>query len=336
LSQDPHTPRPDPLARRQVPVAGPHVGRILLVAGGGLAIGLAAYMAGRGGGPEPVRLVERPSLATPGPELPGYGDLAPKPAPPEPRFEQPEPKPAPPAPRAERRRDELRDKAMDAGVGGWSRREDRDEPAGAVTAASTAGAAENGAGQGSCVVPPGTPIRAQTLNRVVTERGGILAATVTHDVWGAGFDCLAVPAGSTLTLDYDTAAARGQSRVEVANPVLTRPWPRSDTVALAAMAGDAAGAAGLPGAVEVPWLRTGLLVAASIAVDLGAAALSGGGSLLGILLDRNAGRPLDEAARRALEQAPVVTLEPGRPVVLLLRGSLRTDDFRDVFSDHFQ
>ncbi|CAO3456044.1 Conjugative transfer protein TrbI [Azospirillum argentinense] len=40
-----------------------------------------------------------------------------------------------------------------------------------------------------------------TVNRVVTERGGIVTARVTQDVWDAGFSCLTVPAGSVVTLD---------------------------------------------------------------------------------------------------------------------------------------
>lgn len=309
---------PDPLARRSVPVSGPHVGRILLVAGGLVAVGLAAYMAGSGEKPEPARWIERPELARPGPDLPAYDDLAARPAPPEPRFERPEPKAEPaPAPRAEPRRDLLADKAMDAGVGGWSRRAD-----------GQGGDAETAISPGGCIVPPGTPIEAQTVNRVVSEQGGLLSATVTRDVWGAGFHCLAVPAGSTVTMAYRADVARGRRRIEVANPVITRPWPRADQVAVQAMAGDRTGAAGLPGEVRVPWLATGLLVAASTAVDLGVAALTGGGSLVGALLGRHADRPLDRAARDALEQGAVVTLAPGEPVVLLLGAALATDDFR--------
>lgn len=313
---------PDPLARRAVPVSGPHVGRILLVAGGLVAVGLAAYMAGSDDASDPVRWIERPEFARPGPDLPAYDDLAATPAPPEPRFERPEPKAEPaPALRAGPRRDALLDRAMDAGVGGWSRRADEQ------------GAAADGAdppdlAAGGCVVPPGTPIEAQTVNRVVSEQGGLVSATVTRDVWGAGFGCLAVPAGSTVTLEYRAGVARGRRRIEVANPVITRPWPRADRIAVQAMVGDRTGAAGLPGEVRVPWLATGLLVAASTAVDLGVAALTDGASLVGALLGRNADRPLDRAARDALEQGAVVTLAPGEPVVLLLGAALATDDFR--------
>lgn len=67
----------------------------------------------------------------------------------------------------------------------------------------------------------------------------------------------------------------------------------------------------------------GLLIAASAAIDLGTAALSGGGSLIGGLLGRSLESPLDRAARDLLERAPVITLEAGEPVVVILRGALR-------------
>src|SRR3546814_11627870 len=68
-----------------------------------------------------------------------------------------------------------------------------------------------------CFVPPGTPIEAQTITRIVTERPGIVTAMVTRDVWSAGFDCLAVPAGSTLTMAYGTETTRGQKRIDIAD-----------------------------------------------------------------------------------------------------------------------
>ena len=116
---------------------------------------------------------------------------------------------------------------------------------------------------------PGTPIEAQTINSVVTERGGLVTAMIARDVWSAGFDCLAVPAGSTLTVAYGTGVTRGQKRIEIMDPTIVRPWPKSDAVRLAAMTADATGASGLPGRVEVPWFRTGVLIAQRIerAVD---------------------------------------------------------------------
>lgn len=110
--------------------------------------------------------------------------------------------------------------------------------------------------------------------------------------------------------------------------MIVRPWPRQDTVRPVAAAGDAQGAAGLPGRVAVPWFRTGLLVAASTAVDLAAAARSDGGSLVGALLGRNLDSPLDTAAKDLLDRAPVIRLEPGTPVTLLLRGAIQADEFR--------
>src|SRR3546814_901118 len=141
-----------------------------------------------------------------------------------------------------------------------------------------------------CFVPPGTPIEAQTITRIVTERPGIVTAMVTRDVWSAGFDCLAVPAGSTLTMAYGTETTRGQKRIDIADPTIVRPWPRSDIVQVAAMTADGTGASGLPGRFDVPWPRTGVLIASSAAVDLGTAVLTGGGSRTGgIPGDRKSG-----------------------------------------------
>lgn len=219
--------------------------------------------------------------------------------------------------------DELRKKAMEAGVGGWSRKE-QDEG----TSAGASGRTDFAAAGGDCVVPAGTPIPLQTINRVVTERGGVLTAQVTQDIWDAGFACLAVPASSTVTMEVGSGATRGQKRIPVAKPVITRPWPRNDTVQTMAVASDATGAAGLPGSVEVPWMETGLLIGASTVVDLASAALTGGGSLLGGILGRGIESPLDRAAKDLLERGPVITLEVGEPITLVLRGALKAEDFR--------
>ncbi len=321
-------PPPDPLARHRVITSGPHVVRILLVAAIVIGLGLVAYMLGRsqGAGGLP-KLSAALGPTQPEPRLPSYEDMAPKPAPappPAPRIEKKEPAPPPPRPQAKAppKEDELRKKAMEAGVGGWSRKEDT----GAVTTAQ-AGASDFAAAGSDCLVPPGTPIPLLTVNRVVTERGGIVTARVTQDVWDAGFSCLAVPAGSVVTLDVGSGVTKGQTRIEVANPVITRPWPRSDTVRVAAVGADITGAAGLAGSVEVPWLQTGLLIAASTAVDVAAAALTGGGSLIGGILGHSIDRPLDKAAKDLLDRTPVITLDAGEPVLLLLRGGLRADDF---------
>jgi len=320
---------PDPLARHRVVTSGPHVVRILLVAGVVIGLGLAAYMLGRsqgGGGLPKLSVALGPTQ--PEPRLPSYEDMAPKPAPappPVPRIEKdPPPPPVRPQAKAAPKEDELRKKAMEAGVGGWSRKED----AGAATAIQTGTSGFAAAGS-ECFVPPGTPIPLLTANRVVTERGGIVTARVTQDVWDAGFACLAVPAGSVVTLDVGSGVSKGQKRIEVANPVITRPWPRNDTVRVAAVGTDATGAAGLAGSVQVPWLQTGLLIAASTAVDIAAAALTGGGSLIGGILGHSIDRPLDKAAKDLLDRAPVITLDAGEPVLLLLRGGLKADDFRD-------
>ncbi|MBP2226752.1 type IV secretion system protein VirB10 [Azospirillum agricola] len=317
---------PDPLARHRVVTSGPHVVRILLVAAVVIGLGLAAYMLGRsqgaGGLPKlPIAL----GPTQPEPRLPSYEDMAPKPAPaPAPRIEKKEPPPPPPRPQAKTvpKEDELRKKAMEAGVGGWSRKEE-----GTAVASAQAGASDFAAAGSDCLVPPGTPIPLLTVNRVVTERGGIVTARVTQDVWDAGFSCLAVPAGSVVTLDVGSGVSKGQKRIEVANPVITRPWPRNDTVRVAAIGADITGAAGLAGSVQVPWLQTGLLIAASTAVDVAAAALTGGGSLIGGILGHSIDRPLDKAAKDLLDRAPVITLDAGEPVLLLLRGGLRADDF---------
>ncbi|HEY0832912.1 MAG TPA: TrbI/VirB10 family protein [Azospirillum sp.] len=318
---------PDPLARRQVVTSGPHVARILVVAGAVIGLGLAAYMLGRGQGLDVPRALGSLELPRGEPVLPRYEDMAPKSPPPPlpaPRFDRQEPPPVPARPqaRAAPKEDELRKKAMEAGVGGWSRRqEERGESGGPPSSPDAAAAGSE------CVVPPGTPIPLLTVNRVVSERGGIVTARVTQDVWDAGFSCLAVPAGSVVTLEVGASVSRSQKRIAVTNPVITRPWPRNDTVRVAAIGTDATGAAGLPGSVEVPWLRTGLLIAASAAVDVGVAALTGGGSLIGGLLGHAMDRPLDKAAKDLLDRAPVITLEPGEPVLLLLRGGLLGDEF---------
>ena len=131
-----------------------------------------------------------------------------------------------------------------------------------------------------------------------------------------------------VTMEVGTSTTKGQKRLAVAKPVITRPWPRNDTVQPVAVASDAVGAAGLPGSVEVPWLETGLLTGASTAVDLTSAALTGGSSLLGSILGRGIESPLDRAAKEMLERGPVITLEAGEPLLLVLRGALQVDEFR--------
>lgn len=320
-----NTPIADPLARRPVVVSGPHLVRILLVSGAVLGVGLAAYMIGRGQGDggtgkQPVLFDQR----LPDGKLPSYADLAPPP-PPAPRVEVPNPAPAPvkPSARGPVKEDELRKTAMEAGVGGWSRRES-EEGASAGASSRTNFVATGG----DCVVPVGAPIPLQTISRVVTEQGGILTAQVTQDVWDAGFACLAIPAGSTATMEVGSGVTKGQKRIAVTKPVIIRPWPRNDTVQPVAVVSDSTGAAGLSGSVEVPWLETGLLIGASTAVDLAAAALTGGGSLLGAILGRGIESPLDRAAKDMLERAPVLTLTAGEPLLLVLRWALRADDFR--------
>jgi type IV secretion system protein VirB10 len=53
-----------------------------------------------------------------------------------------------------------------------------------------------------------------------------------------------------------------------------------------------------------------------------AAAVSDGGSLIGPILGRTADRPLDQATRALLDRLPVITLEPGAGMTLLLAGPL--------------
>lgn len=341
-SGQPEDPLRDPLARRRVIPSGPHAARILLVAAAVVGLGLVGYLLTWDDGEPRATVVSRFEQRVPEPKLPTYADLAPREPPPEPPSPRVPlapttgPKPAPTKPSAAGPRDSLRAKAMDAGVGGWSRG-DRERPE-ATPAATPVQAAQKAAASSAstfhappdgCFVPPGTPIEAQTLNRVATERGGIVAAMTTRDLWGASFACLAVPAGSTLVLEYGTGATKGQKRIEILNPILVRPWPKSDTVQLAAMTADAFGASGLPGRVDVPFFRTGALIAASTAVDLGVAALSGDGGLIGAILGRNVDRPLDKAAKDLLDRAPVITLEAGAPILVFLRGGLVAEDFRN-------
>ncbi|CAO3425460.1 TrbI/VirB10 family protein [Azospirillum doebereinerae] len=320
------SPLSDPLARRRVVVSGPHRLRILLVSVAVIGLGLAAYMIGRsqgagGVGKQPILFDRR----LPEGKLPSYADLASPPTP-APRVEVPTPAPvmAKPPMRGPAKEDDLRKRAMEAGVGGWSRKDAED-----VKSSNVNDRSQFVAGGSACFVPPGTPISAQTVNRVVTERGGIVMARVTRDVWDAGFSCLAVPAGSLVTMDVGGSVTKGQRRIDIVRPVITRPWPRNDAVQPAAVGADASGAGGVAGTVEVPWFETGLLIAASAAVDIGVAALTGGGSLIGGILGHSMDRPLDKAAKDGLDRAPVITMEAGEQLLLLLRGGLQADDFRN-------
>ena len=71
-----------------------------------------------------------------------------------------------------------------------------------------------------------------------------------------------------------------------------------------------------------------LLIAASTAVDLGQAALTHGGSLIGAIIGRTVDSPLNKAAKDLLDRQPVVTLEPGDAIAILLRGAVECQDFR--------
>ncbi|MBP2314409.1 hypothetical protein [Azospirillum soli] len=187
---------PDPPTRHRVVTAGPHVVRILLVAAVVIGLGLAAHMLGRSqgaGGLPKLSVALDPTQ--PEPRLPSYEDMASKPAPAPPpalRIEKKDPPPLPvrPPSKVAPKEDELRKKAMEAGVGGWSRKED----AGALALAQ-AGTSDFAAGS-DCLVPPGTPIPLQTVNRVVTERDGLV---ITLD---AGEPILLLLRGSLKADDF--------------------------------------------------------------------------------------------------------------------------------------
>lgn len=318
----PHLPPPpgghDPLARRRLATAGLRLGRVAMVAAGLVAVGVAGYLAGRDDDPPPPRraVAVDPAPARP---LPGYDMLDQRHEPPRSRLEA-APAARPPAavvtPTAAPKPDRLAEQARAAGPGGWTR------PAAQAPAPAPAPVAASGSSSdaGTCTVPAGTPIPLVTVNRVVTEQGGVLVARVTRDVWDGRFACRAVPAGSTVTLAVAPGTARGQRRIAVSDPVIYRPGS-PEPLRPAAIGADAAGAAGLAGRVEVPWAATGLLVAASTALDLAMAAIAEGG-LLGAILGRTADRPLDQAARAQLERLPVITLEPGAEITLLLAEPL--------------
>jgi type IV secretion system protein VirB10 len=344
----------DPLAPPAVRPAGLVAWKVAAVAGLAGTVGLATFMAmdrnGQAAAPQVARLV-----AAREPETRGYADLRQQASvavpdrPPE-RPPAPAPAPAPrlteataavpagtaPAGGGQRKRDDLWDRAMEAGVGGWSADDgERKALDGVQVASAGAGTSANPLGLPSfagsaCAgfVKPGTPIRATLINRVSTERGGIATLNVDADVWNTGMDVLAVPGASTMTVEYVGDVSRGQRRVAFANPTIVRPWPRSDVVQVSATTADASGASGLPGYVNVPWFQTGLLVAASTAVDLGVAALTGGGSILGAILADNADSPLDRVAKDLWERAPVIELDPGEQVLVFLKGGLCADDFR--------
>lgn len=309
----------DPLARRRLATAGLRVGRVAMVAAGLVAVGAAGYLAGRDDDPPPPRraVAVDPAPARP---LPGYDMLDQRHEPPRSRLEAPPaarpPAARPPAavvtPTADPKPDRLAEQARAAGPGGWTRP--------TAQAPAPVPASADPASAGACTVPAGTPIPLVTVNRVVTEQGGVLVARVTRDVWDGRFACRAVPAGSTVTLAVAPGTARGQRRIAVSDPVIYRPGS-PEPLRPAAIGADAAGAAGLAGRVEVPWAATGLLVAASTALDLATAALSDGG-LLGAILGRTADRPLDQAARAQLERLPVITLQPGAEITLLLAEPL--------------
>lgn len=360
----PESPPPDAgldiLGRKQIATSGIHAGRIAICAALGMAVGLGTYLAGRAPPPAPkAQAGTVVSGPVPSADRAGYASLA-APDPPQ-RPVLPTPRapvalalPAAPAQTTGSAKESLRERALAAGIGGWSAdqriapaparagaAEDAQAPGGMPAASPAAAASQAARGlvadmpasqfhrlEGACIVPPATPVQATTLTAVVTEQGGIATALVTRDVWDAAFRCLAVPAGSMVTIEYGPSAARGQKRIEVRNPVIVRPWPRQDMLQPVAMAADAEGASGLPGAVQVPWFRTGLLIAASTAVDLAAAALSDGGSLFGAILGRNIDSPLDRAAKDLLDRAPVLRLEQGQPITLILRGAIQADEFR--------
>jgi type IV secretion system protein VirB10 len=342
----------DPLAPPSVRPAGLVAWKVAAVAGLAGTVGLATFMAmdrnGQAAAPQVARLV-----AAREPETRGYADLrqqasvavpdkppspAPAAAPAVQRLAEPAPAGSPSsAPSGGRRRDDLWERAMEAGVGGWSADDGERKALDGVqvAAAGGTGTAANPLGLTSFTgsacpgfVKPGTPIRATLINKVATERGGIATFNVDADVWNTGMDVLAVPGASTMTVEYVGDATRGQKRVAFANPTIVRPWPRSDVVQVSAMTADASGASGLPGYVNVPWFQTGLLVAASTAVDLGVAALTGGGSILGAILADNADSPLDRVAKDLWERAPVIELDPGEQVLVFLKGGLCADDFR--------
>jgi type IV secretion system protein VirB10 len=90
---------------------------------------------------------------------------------------------------------------------------------------------------------------------------------------------------------------------------------------------DKEGAAGVPGDIDYPWIEAGVLVAIDTAVDLGKAALSGGGSLIGSILMDNAQSPLSKAANDILDRTSTISLNPGEEVVLLLKSGICADDF---------
>lgn len=263
---------------------------------------------------------------------------APEPVPPAPVPPRPAPPPAPATTAAAPRQRDLLAEAVEKGFARPARRCDGEQGAPAGHGVPAAGGSRQRSTTATDafepfqatgpIVPPGTPIPAVTQSAVVTERGGVVAAMITRDVWDAGFSCLAIPAGSVLVAEYSTSVGRGQKRIDIAAPQITRPWPRHDTVQLRAMTADAQGASGLPGTVEVPWFQTGALIAASTAVDLGTAALTQGGSLVGIILGRTLESPLDRAAKDFLERQPVISLEAGTEIVVLLRGAIACDDFR--------
>jgi type IV secretion system protein VirB10 len=183
----------------------------------------------------------------------------------------------------------------------------------------------SGAGLG--YIRPATPIVLQIDYKVVNEQEGTVFGHVVAPVMDSRFAIEGIPDGTTFTAPYKKTESKGQKRIAIGAPTLIRPDPRNDELVVDGQMSDIEGAAGVPGDVDYPWVQAGVLVALDTAVDLGKAALSGGGSLLGSIFMDNAERPLSKAAKDMLDRAPTISLEPGEEVVLLLKSGICADDF---------
>src|SRR5690242_11487813 len=206
--------------------SGLSMGRISLVAGGISAGLLGLYIWQHSGGDEEMLPALKALAAGAAMPVPDHGSVArppqPQPAaPPQPLVGAP-PQAAPvqqPPPRPPRQpgnpKPKIWERVAQEGVGGYS-----NDKAHEVAAKREARVLEAGA-RGSdfdpvgsdCFIPPGTPINATLQNHVFTERAGIAVAVVGQPVMATNMTCQGIPPNSVLTMEYNTAIARGQKRI---------------------------------------------------------------------------------------------------------------------------
>ena len=223
------------------------------------------------------------------------------------------------------RKDDFLERGLNAGLGGFKADKEIVDAAWTKTT-ETSDFKKSGS---KCWLPPGAFIPVRSVTRIVTEKPGIVKAKVTADIWDTSGTCLVIPADSDLVADYSATTTRGEKRVPLSNMEIVRPYPADDTVTIAGVAGDQFGAAGIPGETSSNFLSTALLVTASVGIDLATAALTQGGSLIGPIISRNAGNPLDQIAQDLWNRPSVNRVDETTDMMLILRQGIKGDDFRN-------